>query len=173
YRTLEASSRTEYYVPHSQNTVKSMSLTMRTVGRPAAYGDSARRELAAVDREQPLYMVRTMDELMALSVARRRLVTTLLALFAGCALLLATVGLYGVMSYAVSQRAHEIGIRIAIGASVAQILRMIVGQALVLTTTGSLLGLAGSLAVSHWVSSLLFEVKPGDSITLGLTAGVL
>jgi len=173
YRTLEASSRTEFYVPHSQNTVKSMSITIRTTGKPAAYADSVRREVTAVDREQPLYMVRTMDELMAISVARRRLVTTLLALFAGCALLLATVGLYGVTSYAVSQRMHEIGIRIAIGASQAQVLRMIVGQSLALAAAGSLLGLAGSLAVSRWVSSLLFEVKPGDMVTLGFTAGVL
>jgi predicted permease len=172
-RTLEAPSRTEYYVPHSQNTVESMSLVMRTTARPAAYEDSARREVAAVDRDQPLYVVRTMDRIMALSVARRRLLTVLLALFAGCALLLAAVGLYGVMSYAVSRRVHEIGIRIAIGASVAQILRMVVGEALVLAAAGILLGLAGSLALSRWVSSLLFEVKPGDPITLGLTAGVL
>jgi putative ABC transport system permease protein len=114
YRTLETSSRTEYYVPHSQNTVRSKSLIMRTTGDPAAYGDSVRREVAASIGSSPLYMVRTMDEIMPLSVARRRLITVLLALFAGCALFLATVGW------------------------------------LTLTAAGSLLGLAGSLAVSHW-----------------------
>jgi putative ABC transport system permease protein len=107
---------------------------------------------------------------MADSVARRRLAMLLLAIFAGAALLLAGVGIYSVMSYTVTQRAHEMGIRMALGASRANVLRLILGQSLALTLSGIALGLAGSLAMAGMISSLLFNVKSRDPLTLGLVA---
>ena len=173
YRTLEAPSRTEYYLPHSQSTNRSMTLTILTEGDPTALAESVRRAVAAVDPEQPPYQIRTMDQVVSQSVARREILTMMLAGFAGCALLLAAVGLYGVMSYAVSQRAHEIGIRITLGGTVTQILRMVVGQGLALAGVGAALGLAGSVVVSQWLSSLLFHVRPEDPVTLVAAAGTL
>ncbi len=173
YRTLEAPSRTEYYLPHSQRPSRSMTLTILTEGDPSVLAEAARRAVADVDPEQPPYQVRTMNQVVSQSVARREMLTMMLAAFAGCAVLLAAVGLYGVMSYAVSQRTHEIGIRITLGGTVIHILRLVVGQGLALAGIGAALGLAGSVVVSHWLSSLLFEVNPEDPVTLVLAAGTL
>ncbi len=173
YRTLEAPSRTEVYTPFSQASNKSMTLAIRTVGNPAKYAEAARLRIKAIDPDQPPYMIRTMDQTVARSVARRRLPTVLLGLFAVCALLMAAVGLYGVMSYAVSRRTHEIGMRMALGANASQISRMVMRQGLALTAAGSLLGAAGSLAASRWISALLFEVRPVDLVTLTITAATV
>jgi putative ABC transport system permease protein len=171
YRTLEAASRVTLYWPHAQSPRPSMSLVVRTTSAdPRALGATVQRAVLAVDPDQPVYKVRTMMELMADSVARRRLAMLLLAIFAGAALLLAGVGIYGVMSYTVTQRAHEMGIRMALGASRANVLRLILGQSLALTLSGIALGLAGSLAMAGMISSLLFNVKSRDPLTLGLVA---
>jgi putative ABC transport system permease protein len=114
-----------------------------------------------------------MQELLSDSVARRRFSMTLLALFAGVALLLAAVGIYGVISYTVTLRAHEIGIRVALGASRGGVLWLVLGQSLVLTVAGVFLGLAGSLLVSRVISGLLFNVRPTDPATFAIVAAFL
>ncbi|HXA06436.1 MAG TPA: ABC transporter permease [Bryobacteraceae bacterium] len=174
YRTLEATSRVTLYWPEAQNPYSAMSLAIRTSSAdPRTLATVVQREILAIDPEQPVYRVRTMYELMADSVARRRLAMLLLAIFAVAALMLAAVGIYGVMSYSVTERAHEMGIRLALGASRASVLRLVLGQSLSLTLAGIGLGLAGSLVVSGLMSSLLFDVKSRDPLTFAAVAAVL
>jgi putative ABC transport system permease protein len=151
-----------------------MSLALRTSSpEPRALAATVQREILAIDPDQPVYKVRTMDELMADSMARRRLAMLLLALFAVVALVLAAVGIYGVMSFSVTQRAHEMGIRLALGASRASVFRLVLGQSLWLALAGVALGLAGSLVMAGLISSLLFNVKPRDPLTFSLVAMLL
>jgi len=114
-----------------------------------------------------------MYELLSESMARRRLSMFLLAIFAGLALLLASVGLYGVMSYSVAQRAHEMGIRMALGAQVAGVVKLVMSQGLMLSVAGMIAGLAGSLLFSGFMSSLLFNTRAIDPLTFAAVALVL
>jgi putative ABC transport system permease protein len=173
YRTLEAQSRVALYWPHAQNPWPSMSLAVRTSADPRTLATAIQREVLSVDPDQPIYKVRAMHELMADSVARRRLAMVLLAIFAGGALLLAAVGIYGVMSYVVTQRAHEMGIRMALGASRTSVLRLVLSQSLSLALAGVGLGLVGSTVVAGLLSGLLFKVPPRDPVTFALVALVL
>ena len=175
YRTLESPSRVEFYWPYEQTSfpLASMSLAIHTSSDPRSLAGVVQREVQALDPDQPVYRIRTMNELMAESVARRRLSMFLLAIFAGLALALAAVGIYGIMSYTVAQRAHEVGIRMALGASSADVVRMVLGQSLGLTIGGILVGLAGSLALTNFLSSLLFNVKATDAATFLLVALIL
>jgi putative ABC transport system permease protein len=151
-----------------------MSLAIRTSSaEPRTLAPTVQREILAIDPDQPVYKVRTMYELMADSVARRRLAMLLLAIFAVAALVLAAVGIYGVMSYSVTERSHEMGIRMALGASRASVLRLVLGQSLSLTLAGIALGMAGSLILSGLISSLLFDVKSRDPFTFAMVAVVL
>ena len=136
----------------------------RTAGDPAALAPAVRREAQAIDPAQPLYRVSTMEEVVAQSIATQKLSTTLLAFFAAVALALAAVGIYGVMSYSVTQRRHEIGIRMALGAQPRDVLRMVVGRGMVLTLVGLGLGLAGALALTRVMSSLLYGVSATDPV---------
>ncbi|HUJ22529.1 MAG TPA: ABC transporter permease [Bryobacteraceae bacterium] len=174
YRTLEAQSRVTLYWPEAQNPYSSMSLAIRTsAAEPLTLASAVQRDILAVDPDQPVYKVRTMRQIMAESVARRRLAMVLLAIFAGAALLLAAVGIYGVISYMVTQRSHELGIRMALGASRASILRLTLGQSLSLTLIGVAIGLAGSLIMAGLISNLLFNVKSRDPVTLLTVAMIL
>jgi putative ABC transport system permease protein len=172
-RTLEALSRPTVYMAHAQNPSEAMSLTVRTSMDPSALSSSVQRVAQGLDPDQPMYKVRTMNQLMTESIARRRLATTLLGVFAGCALLLAAIGLYGVMAYAVTQRTHEIGIRVALGASRGQVIRMVLGQSLGITGAGIGIGFIGAIAVARAVSNMLFGVRPGDPVTFALVAAGL
>lgn len=167
YRTMESPSRVEFYWPHAQTTfpLDSMSIAIHTAGDPRTLVNAVQRQVLALDPDQPVYRVRTMHELMSESIARRRLSMLLLAIFAGIALLLAAVGIYGVMSYSVAQRAHEVGIRMALGAGSLDVVRLVLGQSLWLTAAGILIGLAGSQLLTHFLSSLLFGVRASDPIT--------
>ena len=138
---------------------------MRTTGDPLALAAAAEREIRAIDPDQPVSDIRTMQQLLADSVARSRFTTTLLGLFAALALVLASVGIFGVMSYSVTQRTHEIGIRMALGATARDILRMILRQGLTLTLIGVAVGLIGAFALTRLMSSLLFGVSASDPIT--------
>jgi putative ABC transport system permease protein len=167
YRTLESPSRVEFYWPYPQTdfALGSMSLAIHTGADPRMLANAVQKQVSALDPDQPVYRIRTMQELMAESVARRRLSMFLLAIFAGVALLLAAVGIYGVMSYTVAQRAHEMGIRMALGARGKNILWLVLGQSLWLTGAGLLIGLAGSLLLTRLLATLLFDVKASDPFT--------
>ncbi len=172
--SLERASRVELYMPHAQTPLNAMSLAIKASGDPAAIATAVQRATMAIDPDQPIYAVRPFDELLADSVMRRRLIMVLLAVFAGIALTLASLGIYGVISYWVTQRSHEIGIRVALGASGGDVIRMVLGQSLSVVAAGVLAGLAGSLAVMRLIASMLFNVNTGDPTTFVVVcAGLL
>jgi putative ABC transport system permease protein len=149
-----------------------MQLTIRATGDPATLASAVRAELGQMDSALPLGSVRIMDDVVAKTTARPRMTATLMIVFAGLATLLAAVGLYGVLSYAVSQRTREIGVRIAMGARPEHVLGLVVRQGAGLAAMGLVLGLGAALATGRVVSSLLYEVEPSDPVSLG-AAGVL
>jgi putative ABC transport system permease protein len=126
-----------------------------------------------MDPDAPLYQVQTMEDYLALDLGRARFQTMLLGLFAGIALLLTAVGLYGVMSFTVLQRTHEIGIRVALGASRADVLGMVLSKSLALTGVGLAIGLIGASMLTRLLANLLYEVKPTDPLTLAAVSVVL
>jgi putative ABC transport system permease protein len=145
----------------------------RTVGDPASLGAALRREIGAVDAELPVYDIRTMNQVIAGSVAQRRFTMWLLTIFAVSALLLAALGLYGILSNAVTQRRQEIGIRMALGARRGDVLRMIIGQGLKLALVGMGIGLICSFALTRLMKRLLFEVTATDPLTFAVIALLL
>ncbi len=167
YRTLESASRVEFYWPYDQTSfaIDSMSLAIHTSSDPRTLASAVERQVLALDPDQPVYRVQTMRELVSESMARRRLSMVLLAIFAAVALLLAAVGIYGIMSYSVAQRSHEVGIRMALGARSSDVVRLVLGQSLALTFMGILAGLAGSALLTSFLSTLLFNVKATDPLT--------
>jgi putative ABC transport system permease protein len=126
-----------------------------------------------LDAELPVSEVGTMERWVDESLSRTKFQTALLAVFASLALVLAVLGIYGVMSYGVAQRTHEIGVRMALGAQQGQVARMILSRALVLTLTGLALGLTGAFALGRYLETLLFEIKPADPVTLASVTSVL
>jgi putative ABC transport system permease protein len=174
YRTLEEPSRVQLYMPHAQVPFNGMSLAIKTNLEPRTLSAAVQREVLAVDREQPVWAIRTMDELMATSVMRRQLIMTLLTIFAGIALTLAAVGIYGVISYWVTQRSHEIGIRVAIGASRLDVLKMVLGQSMSVVLIGVGIGLAGAAALTRLMGTLVYNVSTTDAATFaGYSAALI
>jgi predicted permease len=166
HRTLNMEFTPEVYLSASQIPMDSMSIVARTnVSNPAAITSAVRSELAAVDRNIPLVRVRVFDEYLARALARPRFNALLLSIFAGTALLLTAIGIYGVMAYSVSQRTSEIGIRIALGAEKSSIFRLIVGQAMMIVAISLAVGLVGAFAATRLLNSLLFGVGASDPIT--------
>jgi len=156
----------EMYLPDTQIPFNIPSLVIRTsVSNPNALANSVRKELAALDATIPLTSVRVFDEYVSSSLARARFNTLLLSIFAGTALLLTAIGIYGVMAYSVSQRTNEIGIRIALGAGKSSIFRLVVGQAMTLVGISLVVGLAGAFAATRLLNSLLFGVGASDPVT--------
>ena len=156
----------EMYLPQTQIPFNIMSIVVRTsVSNPNALTNSVRKELAALDATIPLTSVRVFDEYISRSLARPRFNTLLLSIFAGTALLLTAIGIYGVMAYSVSQRTNEIGIRIALGAGKSSIFRLVVGQAMTLVAISLVLGLVGAFAATRLLNSLLFGVGASDPLT--------
>jgi predicted permease len=148
-------------------------LVIRTKGDPTALAPAARRAIASVDPEQPISVVRTMDQIVDMNVADRQQQMVLLGAFAGLALLLASIGLYGVLSYAVTQRSREIGLRMALGASASHVLRIVVGRGLALTGIGLAIGLVTAWAATRAMKNLLYGVGATDPFTFAAVAGVL
>jgi putative ABC transport system permease protein len=158
----------ELYVPYAQERrgfVAPRDLIVRTSGDPSRLAGAVREAVWAVDKDQPISNVRTMDQVLAASVARERFQMLLLALFATLALVLACIGLYGVISYAVVQRTHEIGVRIALGAQSADVLRLVINQGMLLTLIGLVIGIAGAFAVTRVMTEMLFGVTATDPLT--------
>jgi putative ABC transport system permease protein len=163
----------EYYVPHAQIPFNGMSLIMRTTNDARSLARSIQQEVQALDRDVPVYRIKTLDQYLGVAVAQPKFSALLLSLFAGLALLLTAIGLYGVMAYAVVQRAQEIGIRIALGAQTGDVLKMVLRQGLKLTTLGLAIGLAAAYALTRYMQSLLFGVKATDPSTFAAIALLL
>jgi putative ABC transport system permease protein len=165
------------YVPHAQSLYSvdpTVYLLVRTAVEPASLAGAVRRAVLAVDPDQPVDEISTLEQWVATSFSNRRFATLLLSLFACLGFLLAVIGVYGVLSYAVGRRRHEIGVRMALGASTRDIRRMVLRQGLSLTTVGMTVGLAVALAVTRLISSLLYRVEPTDpAVFAGITAGLL
>jgi len=163
--TLDADSRIALYRPQTQYPTGTMNVVLRTGADPAALTSAVKQQIRALDSDLPLYNVRTMEQRMEESLARRRFSMLLLALFACVALALATIGTYGVMAYLVNQGTREIGIRIALGATQMGIVRLVVWKGMALALSGVAVGLAGAFALSRLMRSLLFGVSPADPLT--------
>lgn len=159
--------------PHPELVDSSMTLVIRTKGDPTSIATAARNVIQQIDPEQPVGEINTMQGLMAASVARSRFNTILLTVFSGVALVMAAVGIYGVMSYSVQQRTHELGIRLALGAQHGDVLKLILKQGIVLGVIGVVAGLLGSLGLTRLMTSLLFEVTPTDVRTFAAVAAGL
>ncbi len=171
---LDAEAGPEYYVPFAQATSARVTVVARTRGDdPAALAGSLRGVVRQVDKNIPVFNVRTMSELLSESLARRRFNLMLLGSFAVVALFLASLGIYGVMSYAVTQRTHEFGIRMALGAQGADIVRMVVGQGITLALIGIGIGLGGAFLLTRIMSGLLYGVSATDPLTFAGVAIVL
>jgi predicted permease len=153
------------YTAFSQNPQGAAMLAVRTAGDPLALTPAIREQVQDLDRDQPITGVRSMEELLELAVGPRRLLAPLLATFAGVALLLALVGIYGVIAYSVAQRTRELGIRRALGAQHQHILRLVVGQGLMLAAAGVALGIGGAFASTRVMKALLFHVSATDPLT--------
>lgn len=172
-RNLSTESKPAYYVPQTQVPFSQMVTVVKTVGEPRSLISAATKEVAAMDQDVPLFGVKSMQEYLSASVAAPRFSTTLLSIFAGVALVLTIVGLYGVMSYSVAQRTNEIGIRMALGAQSRDVLLMIVKQGSVLIALGLAIGLIGAYALTRVISSLLFGVTAKDPITFAAVSVLL
>jgi putative ABC transport system permease protein len=147
-----------------------MTLMVRTHGPFDPVAERMRREIRAMDAELPLGRLRPLEDVVTDSLQRQRLVLVLIGAFAAAALLLAAVGIYGVMSYAVVQRVPEVGVRLALGARPADVLRLVLGQALAVGALGIALGLVGALAAGGVLASQLYEIGPRDPIALAAVA---
>ncbi len=163
----------ELYVPYAQVPIQTMDVVVRTQVVPRSLVPSVERTVRELDPELPLAQVATLDEIVAHSISEPRFYMVLLGAFASMAVFLAALGIFGVLSYAVVQRAREIGIRVALGAHPRDVVRMVLTQAAGLAALGVLAGMAGALALSRVMASLLFELSPTDPSTLAATATLL
>jgi putative ABC transport system permease protein len=168
------SNRVQAYFPFRQIVQGGgRTVVIKTSSDPTALVSAARREVLAIDPDQPVYNFNTMDQLYADAIAPNRLSLTLFGIFAGVALALAAVGIYGVMAYSVTQRTHEIGIRMALGAQPRSVLGMVVGQGMILAAIGVGIGLAAAALLTQFMASLLFGVSATDPLTFSAIAIIL
>lgn len=199
-RSLRADFRPEYYVTYPQAMIADLTICVRTAGDPTKLAGAVqnsitsmnkdlpvgsvramdeyvsaavRNSIASMDKDLPVFNIRTMQDYVAAALGRSRFDTLLLSLFAALALVLTMVGIYGVMAYTVVQRTREIGIRIALGASRRDVLRMVLGRSFVITGLGLLLGIAGATALTRLLSSFLYQVKPVDPLTFIAVSAML
>jgi putative ABC transport system permease protein len=163
----------EIYLPYLQAGEPYMTLLVHTSGNPRLWEGAVRRQVASVDKDQPIHDLASLDELRAGSFTSRRVNLLLLGGFAGLGLILASVGIYGVVAYSVSRCTHEIGVRMALGAERGDVLRGVVGQGIRSVLIGTGIGVAGSLAVTRLLRTMLFGVKPTDPVTFVAVSLVL
>ena len=171
--SLVKTGRPEVYAPLLQVPVPYMALAIRTRGEPKALTAAVRQAVMAVDKDQPLFQIKAMEQVVEDSVAGRRFQTSLLAIFATTALGLAAIGIYGLMSYAVNQRTHEIGIRMALGAKRGDVMHLVVRHGIMLAIFGVLLGTVGGLLLTRFLSSMLYGVGATDPTTFLSVATLL
>ena len=172
-QSMDADLRPQIYRPHAQYSIWSMALMVRTQGDPLLLTSPIRDAVWAVDPEVPVSWVQTMDEVIRDSMTQPRLLAELLVAFGALALVLGAVGIYGVMSFGVSQRAAELGVRMALGAGRGVILRQILTDAFRLVLAGLVVGVAGALALTRLLTSQLYQVEPTDPMILGSVVLVL
>jgi len=165
--------RPETFLPEAQSPDNALTIVARTTTDPAAFAGALRGEVWSIDKDQSVYDVKTMQQTLSEMMSQRRFNMLLLGVFAGVALTLAAVGIYGVISYSVTQRTHEIGIRVALGAQSGDVLKLVVGQGMKLGLIGVAIGLIASVALTRLMSSLLFGVGATDAITFVAMAVVL
>jgi len=170
---LATAADAETYIPIDQPTLNTFSVVIRTSGPPNAVEEQIRGAMRAVDPDLPLDRLRQLRDIVNVSVARPRFYMSLIASFAIIAVVLAAVGIYGVISYTVSQRSRELGIRIALGASGPKVMAHVLRPGLALTASGVGIGIVASLALTRLIASLLFGVTPVDPLTFGAVTAVL
>jgi len=163
--SLDQKPPAQMYLPHAQFPTTFNTLVIKTEGEPTALTNAVRSEIRSVDRDQAVFEVTTLEMLRTDSIVMRRFFMGLLLVFAGLALVLASIGIYGVMSYVASQRTHEIGIRMALGAQAADVLKLIIGNGMTLALAGVGVGLAGAFVVTRLLEGLLFGVTATDKVT--------
>jgi len=173
YDGLETPTDPTYYFPYAQLPVTGQDMIIKASTDPASLVNAVRNEIRNIDKDVPLGRVTTLEDRMFEAVGAPRFRTTLLALFASIALLLAGVGIYGVLSYSITLRTHEIGVRMSLGASRADVLRLVIRDGMVLAIIGAAIGLAGSLAITRVMSGVLFQVSPHDPFTFAAMSGVM
>jgi putative ABC transport system permease protein len=163
----------EYYLPHAQDSWNAMVLVARTNVEPASLAPEMRQQVWAIDKDQPVFDVRTMQEVRSLSVTLYTFSSAMVGIFAGVALLLAAIGIYGVMAFNVTQRTHEIGIRMALGARGADVLKLVVRHGMMLALIGVAIGVAGAWALTRFMEKLLVGVQPTDLLTFSVVSACL
>jgi len=173
HQRLEAETRKSVYMPQSQLLVNGLSVVVRATTDPAGLVGAVRGEIRGLDPDLPIRNVMTMEEVVSRSIWQPRLYAILFGVFAGVALLLAAVGIYGVMAYTVTMRTHELGVRMALGAKAGDVLRLVIWYGMRLAVVGVALGLVGAFAVTRLMKNLLFEVKATDPVTFAVFATVL
>jgi ABC-type antimicrobial peptide transport system permease subunit len=165
--------RPETFLPEAQNPDNALTIVARTATDPASFAGALRNEVWSIDKDQSVFEIKTMHQTLSEMMSQRRFNMLLLGLFAAVALTLAAVGIYGVISYSVTQRSHEIGIRIALGAQSRDVLKMVVGHGMVLAGIGVSIGLVAAFALTQLMSSLLFGVSAADPVTFALISLLL
>jgi len=172
YASLRVPAEPQVYLPYDGENSNLASIVIRTEQDPRGLVSLVRAQFGAIDPAQPVFDITTMTQRLDDSIETPRFNMTLLAIFAAIALVLATIGIYGVISYFVAQRTHEIGIRVALGAAPSDILRLVLGQGAVMILVGLALGVAGSLVFTRYFANLLYGVRPVDPLTI-LSVAVL
>jgi putative ABC transport system permease protein len=170
---LDADARLQLYLPVAQVPRQLMAVAVRTAGDPERYVNQMREAVRSVDPELPISAVKTMDDLIEQSVGQRKLSMMLLSLFSGIALVLASIGIYGVMSYSVTQRSRELGVRIALGARQSDVLRLVLRQGMSLALIGIAIGVGAALLLTRLIQSQLFGVGASDPLTFVAVAVLL
>src|SRR5262249_11052680 len=169
HKGLGGESPVQYSLPHRQLPMGRMFLVVRTAGDPSNLAGSVRAAIRSIDDSLPVFKVTTMEQMVADSSAQRRFLTVLLAIFAAVAVILAAAGAYGVMGFSVAQETHNIGVRMALGASRRKVLATVIGQGLIMSLIGMTVGLAGAFALTRLISSLLFAVGATDPLVFTAT----
>ena len=173
HSSLQVGSQPEVCLPFQQNPGLNLTLVARTTSDPRSFVGAVRKEVSALDKDLPVSNIKFMEEIVGKSVAQPRVYALLLGIFAGLALILASIGIYGVMSYSVTQRMHEIGIRMALGAQPLDVLKLVIKQGMILGITGVIIGLIVSFALTRVLASQLYGVTATDPLTFTIISLVL